>query len=107
MFHFLSISFFKHIFFYFTLILTSVFIKTNSGPPAAGYLDACSILILRKAEYRVCIHYGGVYTDKRRIARLYIYPASIDISGRWQHLDGITAMALASGPSSGRCQLNF
>ena len=60
-----------------------------------------------RAELRVCIYYGGVYTDKRRIARLYIYQASIDISGRWQHLDCISAMALASGPPSGRCQLNL
>ena len=27
-------------------------------------------------------------------------PASIDISDRWRHLDGISAMALASGPPS-------
>ena len=35
------------------------------------------------------------------------FPASIVISGRMRHLDGISAMALHSGPSSGRCQSNF
>ena len=34
-------------------------------------------------------------------------PASIDISGLLRHLDGILAMALASGLPLGPCQLNF
>ena len=34
--------------FFFTLILTLAFIKTDSGPPAAGYHDASSILIVRE-----------------------------------------------------------
>ena len=34
--------------FVFTLILTLAFIKTDSGPPAAGYHDASSILIVRE-----------------------------------------------------------
>ena len=34
-------------------------------------------------------------------------PDSIVMLGCWWHLDGILAMALASWPPSGRCQLNF